>query len=387
MNGRVKRPHPSGKTMRELPDFTYRRRRAFWIVVVLGALAVVGLSFAPHYVKSRIAAIEHASPDIHAAVAKDSDAHPGADEDTTQDAESDGADNLETVPPILYGRDEFFVLRVVVHRSLLGSLIDAMPDNVQLARALASTTEGLLRFRMNTRTQMAPLDTATFVFKEGDLKSSVRLYGLRYQSRLLSRTIRAYYYWETDRRVPEYFDASGEAIVPRIKQPPVAEYERVDRRYSRKGRPSGVDFLTEAGVEVTTPFPAKVRRINWRPKEEGRCVEMEYVGTGVFARITRLSSLSVKVNPGEELAAGSVIAKVGDLREGKGNGLRYELFRETDDGEAALDPFDFHMAEPYHLSGGNEGMFAVVKQRLDLDFEEAERRALAAVASEKAETP
>ncbi|MCZ7581993.1 MAG: hypothetical protein M5R36_00960 [Deltaproteobacteria bacterium] len=164
-----------------------------------------------------------------------------------------------------FASDDLFVVNVRVEKSLMTSLIEAMPDNEKLARLLASACEEVLRFRMDTRSQMAPGDEAALVFKENAKDAPVRLYGVRYKSRLLGRTLRAYYFWEPRREEPEYFDAHGKAFITRLKRSPVTSYKRLGRLYNAKRGQKELEIRAAKHAEVKTPFRARVERINWRP--------------------------------------------------------------------------------------------------------------------------
>ena len=268
----------------------------------------------------------------------------------------------------LFKDREFFIQKLTVKGSLPASVLAAMPDNTRLAKALSSAAEDVLRYRMDARTKIGEGDAATLVFKEAP-NAAVRLYGLRYESKLLGKILHAYFFWEKGKDYPEYFDADGTALRTRMKMTPVRQYERIGRVLSRDG--NGIDFITGAGADVISPLAAAVERINWLPKEQGSCVEVKYAGTGVYASFTRLDGLSVHVNPGAEVAAGGVIGRAGYLGEGKGFGVRYELHSAPGDDAPHIDPFEFHKTETYRLPESSRGTFQVVRTKIDLMFEKA----------------
>jgi hypothetical protein len=261
--------------------------------------------------------------------------------------------------------DDSFVLRVELTGTLLDTLLKAMPDNLRVCRALASEAEEALHFQMDTRKQMSVGDVATLVFKEGGRNAVARLYGVRYFSRLLDRKLFAYYFWETNKPYPEYFDADGVSLTPRLKRPPLREYQRIGSLAGRNPMREGVFFLAEPETEVVAPFKSKVVRINWLPKDTGDCVELFYEGTGVSAVIKGLGSLSVKVNPGAVIKSGGVIGRVATPPAGKAGGFRYLVRSGIGDGAIGVDPFRFHMTTKYTLDKTSRGFFLSVKQRID----------------------
>ncbi|MCL4235470.1 MAG: peptidoglycan DD-metalloendopeptidase family protein [Deltaproteobacteria bacterium] len=276
----------------------------------------------------------------------------------------------------LFARDEFYVARVVLDRSLFASLIELMPDNVGLARQLASSSQDILRHVLDTQRQMARGDAAIMVFKDPGQTQAVRLYGLRYESAALGRPVMGYYFWEPNRSAPEYFDENGNAYLPRLRRSPIEGYTRLGRLFGQ-GNATFTEIMADKGTEIIAPFPARVVRVNWRPKEQGDCVELEYLGTGVFATFAGLESVSIKVTPGAELDAGALIAKVGALATGQPTGLRYELHSAPGDDAPRIDPFAFHLSDPYRMNATNLVLFRVVKTKIDELFGAAMERAKA----------
>ncbi len=266
---------------------------------------------------------------------------------------------------VLTSRREFFVLKAKLKGSLLKTLIDGLPDNVRLCRVLASETEEALHFQMDTRRQMSKEDVATLVFKEGGRGVVARVYGVRYYSRILDRNLRAYYFWEAGKDYPEYFDADGVSLTPRLKRPPLAEYQRLGRMAGKNPSRQGIFFLAKPETEIIAPFTSKVLRINWLPPEEGKCVELSYEGTGVSAVIKGLGSLSVKVNPGATVKSGDIIGRVADAPAGKASGFRYLVRSGVGDGAIGVDPFRFHLTTKYKLDKTSRGLFLSVKQKVD----------------------
>ena len=291
------------------------------------------------------------------------------------DAKAPSADKEEMEKPVggeirndgglLVPVDDSFVLRVELTGTLLDTLLKAMPDNLRVCRTLASEAEEALHFQMDTRKQMSVGDVATLVFKEGGHNAVARLYGVRYFSRLLDRELFAYYFWETNKPYPEYFDADGVSLTPRLKRPPLREYQRIGSLAGRNLMREGVFFLAEPETEVIAPFKSKVLRINWLPKDKGDCVELFYEGTGVSAVIKGLGSLSVKVNPGAVIKSGGVIGRVATPPAGKVGGFRYLVRSGVGDGAIGVDPFRFHMTTKYTLDKTSRGFFLSVKQRID----------------------
>lgn len=287
---------------------------------------------------------------------------------------------VEAEPPskpdtgILFKSESFFTIRVILSGSLLETLIALQPDNLRLSRVLASGAEEVLLHRMDPRKQMADGDAVTLVFKEGSGEAIAPLYGLRYDSRILDRVIWAYAFWEQGRPEPEFFDDRGIALKARLRKPPIPAYRRIGRLAGKTPALSGLDFIEVDGKDVVTPFKSRVERINWLPKEEGRCLELSYLGTGVGATFTGLLSLSVKVNPGAELDAGAVIGRAGRLSR-SGVGLHYFVHRGIGENAPRIDPFHFHGTEVYELAETETGAFARVKQRIDSLFRDAEQRA------------
>ncbi len=169
---------------------------------------------------------------------------------------------------------DLFLLRVELKGTLLDTLLEAMPKNLRVCRALASETEEALHFQMDTRKQMSKGDVATLVFKEGGRGVVARLYGVRYFSRILDRELRAYYYWETDKPYPEYFDSDGVSLTPRLKRPPLQQYQRIGRIAGKNPTREGIFFLAQPETGVRAPFNSRVLGISWPPLGQGEGVEL-----------------------------------------------------------------------------------------------------------------
>ena len=121
----------------------------------------------------------------------------------------------------------------------------------------------------------------------------------------------------------------------RLKTSPLRSYEQITALLKDRPTHKGMDFKTPTGSPVVAPRAGIITRTNWRRSTNGYCLEMQY-SDGVRARFLHLSS--VKVRPGQRLAAGAVLAATGNTGRSTAPHLHYEISRGT----TVLDPIEYH---------------------------------------------
>ncbi len=178
-------------------------------------------------------------------------------------------------------------------------------------------------------------DKVSVSFQPVDGPGKYRILALVYKSSKLGKTFEAIYFKQDGARYGRYFDAKGVEIEERLKHSPIDDYEQITELMNLGGRRHhGVDFKTDIGTEVRTPFVARVMRRNWRTRRNGNCLHIRYINKGIDALFLHLSEILVK--PGQKIKAGVIVAKSGNTGRSTAPHLHYEIHGK---GGRLLNPF------------------------------------------------
>ena len=109
-----------------------------------------------------------------------------------------------------------------------------------------------------------------------------------------------------------------------------------------------MDFKAPIGTPVVAPFDAKVTRANWNWKSNGNCVELRYPD-GAVAKFLHLSEN--RVEPGDTVKAGDIIALVGNTGRSTAPHLHYQV----EVGNKIVDPLDYHGTVRRKVQGASMG--------------------------------
>jgi len=200
----------------------------------------------------------------------------------------------------------------------------------------------IFMWSLDLRTDLRPNDEMSLVYRvlpdlwEADIRAAV------YQSQKHHQRFEAYWFKPADWEYGTYFNENGEEIALSLKDAPIKGYEQITSLLKDRNRHNGIDFKAPVGLAVTSPFPGKVIRINWRAPN-GNCIELKYEKQGLLGRFLHLDRIKSDVKPGAEIAAGQVIAESGNTGHSTAPHLHYELAKP---GGGVVDPLDIH--ETFH---------------------------------------
>ena len=222
-------------------------------------------------------------------------------------------------------------------------------------------------------------DEVSVSFEPVDGPGKYRILALVYKSSKLGKTFEAIFFKPEGAKYGHYFDAEGVEIEKRLKHSPIADYEQITELMNLGGRRHhGVDFKTDVGTPVTTPFAARVMRRNWRTRRNGNCLHIHYVGKGIDALFLHLSEILVK--PGEKLKAGTIVAKSGNTGHSTAPHLHYELHGK---GGRLLNPFNVFETFRRKLEGTSLEKFSENRKVLLRELQGHQRETISAESGDR----
>ncbi len=197
-----------------------------------------------------------------------------------------------------------------------------------------------------------------------DATEVIEVAAARLQSGKLGRTLEAWRWQRPGDAFPSYWDADGVEVPYRIVGGPLDDYEQVTALLKDRPKHKGMDFKTPVGTPVHAPKAATVTRVNWNWQNNGNCLELRY-DDGVVAKMLHLSEN--KVQEGQRVAAGQVIALSGNTGHSTAPHLHYQIQQ----GEKTLDPLDYHQVQRRKLSADELAAFRADQARLASTLDQA----------------
>ena len=179
-----------------------------------------------------------------------------------------------------------------------------------------------------------------------------------YESKKLSRTLRAYQYQATGDTFRSWWDADGKEVASRLKTGPLKQYQQITSLLKDRPTHRGMDFKTPEGTDVISPLKGKVTRTNWNTTYNGNCVEIRYKD-GTLARFLHLSETAVK--PGQNVGVGKRIGASGNTGRSTAPHLHYELERNG----GVVDPVQYHGLTRRSIPDADRAGFEAERERLD----------------------
>ncbi|RME24778.1 MAG: M23 family metallopeptidase [Deltaproteobacteria bacterium] len=186
----------------------------------------------------------------------------------------------------------------------------------------------------------------------------------RLRSGRLGRTLEAWRWQRPGDSFPSYWDADGVEVPYRLVDGPLDDYEQVTALLKDRPTHKGMDFKTPVGTPVRSPKAATVTRVDWNWRYNGHCIELRY-DDGVIAKLLHLSEN--RVQAGQRVAAGQVIALSGNTGRSTAPHLHYELHR----GDRVLDPLEYHEVQRRRLSADELARFRADQARLAATLDRA----------------
>lgn len=255
--------------------------------------------------------------------------------------------------------------------TISGSLYATLAREVEGREAdlLSAQIGRLLIWWLDAHRDVLKGDRVTVVYVPDDGPGGVRILGLRYHSTKLGKTLSAYRHQPEGAPYGRYYDADGREIEKRLENGPIDHYEQVTALMNLTGRRHrGVDFKTDVGTEVRTPYRARVVRRNWNTRYNGYCLELVYVDSGVRALFLHLDEVLDAARPGRVLAAGTPVAKSGNTGRSTAAHLHYELHSRAG---RLLNPFEVHPTERRSLDDAELERFQPRRRALDRALQRA----------------
>ena len=154
-------------------------------------------------------------------------------------------------------------------------------------------------------------------------------------------------YTALDALTPSQFDSLISQAAPKYGEPlwPVAEWTAVtpvsERPAGEGAGHSGIDIAAPAGTEVFSAWNGTVTATGF-DQLLGNCV---WVDTGADLSFGYCHLASVAVEPGQQVARGTVLGTVGRTGQATGDCLHLEMRAAAASGPVRVDPMDF-FAEP-----------------------------------------
>ncbi len=221
--------------------------------------------------------------------------------------------------------------------SISGSLYSTLASKLsgRDADILSAQIGRILVWWLDATREVLKGDHVSVSFEPAEGPGKYRILALVYKSSKLGKTLEAIFFKPNGAKYGRYFDAKGVEIEERLKHSPIDDYEQITEIMNLGGRRHhGVDFKTDIGTPVSTPFDARVMRRNWRTRRNGNCLHLHYVNKGIDALFLHLSEILVK--PGQRIKAGTIVAKSGNTGHSTAPHLHYELHGK---GGRLLNPF------------------------------------------------
>ncbi len=253
--------------------------------------------------------------------------------------------------------------------SISGSLYATLARELQGREAdiLSAQIGRLLVWWLDARRDVLKGDRVQVLYQPASGPGRLRILALHYRSTKLDQTFQAYYYKASDVPYGRYFDERGREIEQRLVDSPLDEYEQVTELMNLAGRRHrGVDFKTQVGTEIRTPYRAKVIRRNWKTRSNGNCLHLVYLKSGVTALFLHLDKVLPAARPRKILKAGTVVALSGNTGRSTAPHLHYELH---DRKGRLLNPFDFHKTTRRQLKSEQLEAYQRYCKRLQRDLQ------------------
>lgn len=351
-----------------LGDTPHRKRFPTSVAVMAGAVLGAGIGF--WLGRASAPTVEPAAPPAEAAVAGDATDEAAA-------RRTDAADRPAAPPAVVAGSagsaaegpaaDDVRQLNATISGSLYATLTREAEGRE--ADLLSAQIGRLLIWWLDAHRHVLKGDRVTVVYVPDDGPGGVRILALRYHSTKLGKTLAAYRHQPEGAPYGRYYDTEGREIEKRLKDGPIDHYEQVTALMNLTGRRHrGVDFKTDVGTEVRTPYRARVMRRNWNTRHNGYCLELVYLDSGVRALFLHLDKVLDAARPGRVLAAGTPVAHSGNTGRSTAPHLHYELHTRAG---RLLNPFDFHSTERRSLDEAELERFQPRRLALDRALQRA----------------
>lgn len=170
----------------------------------------------------------------------------------------------------------------------------------------------------------------------------------RLHSTKVGRTVAAYSWQAPGDAFMSYWQEDGTEVPKRLQNSPLRDYQQITSLLKDRPKHQGMDFKAPVGTLVVAPYDATVVRSNWNWKSNGNCLELRYPD-GAMAKYLHLSEN--RVEPGQKVKAGEVIALVGNTGHSTAPHLHYQI----ELGGKIVDPLEYHGTVRRKVEGASMG--------------------------------
>jgi len=200
--------------------------------------------------------------------------------------------------------------------------------------ALSAVFSRLFVWDLNLRRDLRKGDKVEVAWSRAP-DDTVEVLAARLHSSKMGSTVAAYRWQAPGDAFTSYWQEDGTEVPHRLQNPPLRDYQQITSLLKDRPSHQGMDFKAPIGTLVVAPFDAKVTRANWNWKSNGNCVELRYPD-GAMAKFLHLSEN--RVEPGDTVKAGEVVALVGNTGRSTAPHLHYQLELRG----KVVDPLDYH---------------------------------------------
>ena len=234
-------------------------------------------------------------------------------------------------------------------RSFAHSLNEAVGAE---GNALAAVYARLFVWDLDLRRDLQKGDRIQVAWRKSE-SGDIEIGAARFTSLKLGRTLTAYRWHGANDAFTSYWQEDGTEVPYRLVGGPLHDYEQITSLLRE-----GMDFKTPVGTPVYAPKAGVVTRTNWNWTGNGNCVEVQYTD-GALAKFLHLSE--DKVQPGQRVTAGEVLALTGNTGHSTAPHLHYQL----EVGGKVVDPLDYHGSERRRLASAGMAEFQQEVARFD----------------------
>jgi len=256
---------------------------------------------------------------------------PAADAVATDVAGAVAAPADAPVVPRDVGAAQWTVSSARVQSTLSGAFRGSVGED---GNALSAVFSRLFVWDLDLRRDLRKGDKVEVAWNRAP-DDTIEVLAARLHSSKMGSTVAAYRWQAPGDAFTSYWQEDGTEVPHRLQNPPLRDYQQITSLLKDRPSHQGMDFKAPIGTLVVAPFDATVTRSNWNWKSNGNCVELRYPD-GAMAKFLHLSEN--RVEPGDTVKAGEVIALVGNTGRSTAPHLHYQVEVRG----KVVDPLEYH---------------------------------------------
>ena len=235
-----------------------------------------------------------------------------------------------------------------------GKIIGPLPHSLrrglerEKAKFLSALAARILIWKLDLRRDLRKNDHIRILFSDIDEQSKYQIEAMTYHSLKHGKTFRFYRFKGARQKFAAYYDRTGHNVELKLHNTPIREYEQVTSILKMRRRHKGVDFKAPVGTKIYLPWRARVLRINWNLRFNGKSIKVRFLhGKHLHGIFLHLHKIMPVVRKGAVLRANTVIAEVGNTGHSTAAHLHYQLQNRH---KKIYDPFKVHRTYTISLS-------------------------------------